>query len=225
MIGIVLQARTGSSRLPGKVLKRVSNNTLLEHIIERIQNASIPYPLVVATSLLQRDDVIETMVRSRDIHCFRGSESNVLKRYYQCALHYGFQHVVRLTADNPLTDIPELLNLIEHHISGNFDYTHSFSEMPLGVGAEIFTFNALKRSFCSATKAHQIEHVNEYIYDHASEFRIGFLSVHESKHSANLRLTIDTRSDLERIRRLFTSSANSSTLTTQEAIRICSLFR
>src|SRR6185295_10570625 len=136
----------GSTRLPGKVLKPIAGKVLLDHVLGRLSLLEYPVKVVVATSDVPQDDAIARHCQSRGVAVYRGSETDVLDRYYQCACENGFEHVVRLTADNPFTDMAELQRLIEQHMTQRNDYTHSFGSMPLGVGAEIFTFTALERS-------------------------------------------------------------------------------
>ena len=100
-VGIILQARMGSSRLPGKFLKKIGDKSLLEHIFYRLTFLKHPAKVVLATSTNQKDDIVELFCKSRNIDCFRGSEENVLERYYLCAKKFGFDHIVRLTGDNP----------------------------------------------------------------------------------------------------------------------------
>ena len=95
----------------------------------------------------------------------------MLDRYYQCAIQYGFRHIVRLTGDNPFPDMEELDNLIALHLSAGTDYANSFASLPIGVGAEIFTFEALERSWREGDAPHHLEHVNEYLLEHPEIFR------------------------------------------------------
>ena len=220
-IGLVIQARMGSTRLPGKVLRPVGHLPLLGHIIGRLTMLSHPWPVVVATSTDARDDAIAEWCEQAGVTTFRGSEQDVLDRYVQCVRVLGFDHVVRLTADNPFTDIPELQQLVQHHLSGGFDYTHAFGMMPLGVGAEIFTRAALKCSHVEGLEPHHREHVNEYIQEHPERFRIGVLAVPSDKRAPNLRLTVDTEEDWRRADAL-ARQAPGRWLGTQEAITLCS---
>src|SRR3989442_4300877 len=96
---------------------------------------------------MPQDDVVSAFCTERRVDCFRGSEHDVVARYYECARQRGFTQVVRLTGDNPFTDVEELDRLIEFHLLGAYDYSSSTEELPVGVGAEIFTFAALERSF------------------------------------------------------------------------------
>lgn len=220
MTGIILQARMGSSRLPGKVLKKIGEKNLLEHIFYRLSYLKHDVKLVVATTTLEKDDVIADFCLSKDIECFRGSEENVLERYYLCAKKHGFTHIVRLTGDNPFTDIEELDNLIDLHLNTGADYTHSFGVLPIGVGAEIFTFKALEDSYLNATKDNHREHVNEYIQENPDLFDISVLQVSAEKNKPEIRLTIDTEDDYRKACQII-KTGNEGYLTTEKVIEIC----
>ena len=153
----------GSTRLPGKVMKTIGDKSLLEHIIFRMLKSKKDVKLVIATSDLDKDNMIEQFCKNNNILCFRGSEQNVLERYYLCAKEYSFDHIVRLTGDNPFIDVEELDNLIELHLKNKSDYSRSFAVLPKGVGGEIFTFDALEKSYKYGFKYNHKEHVNEYI--------------------------------------------------------------
>ena len=115
-VGVIIQARMGSTRLPGKVLKPIAGKVLLDHVLGRLSLLAYPVKVVVATSDLPQDDAIVRHCQSRSVAVYRGSETDVLDRYYQCACENGFAHVVRLTADNPFTDVEELQRLIEQRV-------------------------------------------------------------------------------------------------------------
>lgn len=219
-IGIIIHARTGSTRLPGKVLKPVAGKVLLDHVLGRLLLLDFPVKVVVATSNLPQDDSIAEHCLQAGAALFRGSETDVLDRYYQCALENRFEQVVRLTADNPFTDIAELKRLIELHLSEKNDYTHSFGMMPLGVGAEIFTFAALERSAHEGHAPNHREHVNEYIQEHPEIFKTGVLEVSASKRRPGLRLTVDTEDDYSRACAI-AAHAPDRWIETEEAIDLC----
>lgn len=220
MTGIIIQARMGSTRLPGKILKDFCGKSLLEHIIFRLAALKKPAHVVIATSNLEQDDVVQNFCEQHLITCFRGDEQNVLKRYYDCALKYGFDNIVRMTGDNPFPDIEELDRLIEFHISNNNDYSECFSVLPIGVGMEIFGFNALKVSMEKSTMPHHFEHVDEYILENTNLFRTGTLSAVSSKNKNDIRLTVDTQEDYDKVCYIIKSSTNEY-ITTEEAIKIC----
>ncbi|MBE8233255.1 MAG: acylneuraminate cytidylyltransferase [Endozoicomonadaceae bacterium] len=219
-IGVIIQARMGSTRLPGKVLKSIAGKALLDHVLGRLSLLKYSARVIVATSNLPEDTAIVQHCLKKRIDLFRGSELDVLDRYYRCACHYSCNHVVRLTADNPFTDIEELQRLIEQHLSEGNDYTHSFGFMPLGVGAEVFTFEALEISAQEGHAANHREHVNEYIQENPNKFRIGSLEVSEAKKQPRLRLTVDTQEDYLRVCSIVEHSPN-HWIGTEEAISIC----
>ncbi len=213
----------GSSRLPGKILMNIGHRNLLEHILFRLTSLRHDAQTVIATSTSLGDDIVQQFCSSHQVACFRGSELNVLERYYHCAKKYGFSQIVRLTGDNPFTDIEELDNLIDLHLTSGADYTHSFGVLPVGVGAEIFTFKALEDSYFNGTRENHREHVNEYILEHPELFLIKVLSVPPRKNRPDIRLTVDTEEDIRRARFVVENSQQSS-VDTVRAIELCSHF-
>jgi len=213
----------GSTRLPGKVLRAIGGEPLLGRILDRLEKLRHPATVVVATSDLARDDAIFRYCEQRGAEVFRGSEGNVLDRYFQCAGQYGFDHVVRLTADNPYTDIEELDRLIDLHLTAEADFTHSFATLPIGVGAEIFTFAALAQSAAHAHAPHHFEHVDEYLIEHPELFKTLTLQVAAAKNHPDVRLTVDDETDLRRAC-FIAEQAGSEFVTTEQAIALCSRF-
>jgi spore coat polysaccharide biosynthesis protein SpsF len=210
----------GSARLPGKVMRPLAGCPLLDHVVGRLALLRSAVTPVVATSTEPRDDVIAEHCARAGVVCFRGSENDVLARYAACAHAHGFDHVIRLTADNPFTDIEELDRLVELHLREGNDYTHSFGVMPLGVGAEVFTRAALERSERDGRAPNHREHVNEYIQEHPKLFRIGRLDVPAAKNRPDLSLTVDTEADYARACRI-AETAGGRWTTTAEAIAAC----
>jgi spore coat polysaccharide biosynthesis protein SpsF len=197
-IGIILQARMGSTRLPGKILLPLGSKSLLEHILARLRRLRHPALTVIATSAASQDDVVAQFCVAHAVACFRGSEHNVLDRYYHCALQYGFRHVVRVTGDNPFLDVEELDNLIALHLAQRSEFGHSFPVLPVGCGSEIFTFAALERSWREGAAPHHLEHVDEYMLEHPELFATALLRVDGDKHRPEVRLTVDTPDDYQR---------------------------
>ena len=220
MIGIILQARMGSTRLPGKVLSQIGTKNLLEHILFRLSKLNHTVKLIIATSELNKDNAIEDFCKKNQIECFRGSELNVLERYYLCAKENKLEHIIRLTGDNPFTDIVELDNLINLHLSTNADYSRSFSSLPKGVGAEIFTFKALEKSYQYGTKENHKEHVNEYIEENEDKFNISELIVKGKKNRPEISLTVDTQDDYNKACFIVKNTTNEY-IDTEEAINLC----
>lgn len=219
-IGIIIQARLGSTRLPGKVLKKIGKKNLLEHILYRLERLKSNAEIIIATSDLKKDDKLEEFCETNNILCFRGSEQNVLERYYLCAKEYKFDHIVRLTGDNPFVDIEELDKLIELHVETKADYSRSFASLPKGVGSEIFTYKALEKSYHFGEKENHLEHVNEYIEENEDKFNISELKVSKEKNRPEVSLTVDTPNDYDKACFIVENSKNQY-ITTQEAIRLC----
>lgn len=219
-IGIILQARMGSSRLPGKILKKIGKMSLLEHIFFRLKFLKHNVTIVLATSNLPQDDIVEIFCQENNINCFRGSENNVLERYYLCAKDYRFDHIVRMTGDNPFPDIEEIDKLIDLHLEVGSDYANSFKVLPVGVGAEIFTFDALEKSYFEGKEPHHIEHVNEYMLEHPEIFKTLILEVVQNKKRPDIRLTVDTEEDYRKACYIVEHS-KSKFITTEEAIGLC----
>lgn len=224
-IGVVIQARMGSIRLPGKVLMPIGpeKKPLLQHILDRVERLKTPSTVVVATSDLKGDDVIAAFCQERNVECFRGCEENVLLRYVTCMRHYDFFHVLRMTGDNPFVDIEELDRLIVQHVEGEYDFSESFSQLPLGVGSEIFKNTALEKNLHLSSMPHHFEHVDEYILEHMQDFHVMHLAVPAAKNHPRIRLTVDTPEDFQRTNYIMENATNAY-IDTEEAIRLCTQF-
>jgi spore coat polysaccharide biosynthesis protein SpsF len=210
----------GSSRLPGKVLMPIGRVPLLGHVVGRLSGLRPPATIVVATSTEAADRAIADWCAREGVRCFRGSEPDVLGRYYECAKAFGLDPIVRLTADNPFTDVAELDRLIDLHRAQGNDFTHAFGALPVGVGAEIFSFAALERSNLEGRAPHHREHVDEYMLENPALFRTGVLEVPPAKRRPDVRLTVDTEEDLRRACYV-AEHARGRWCTTEEAIELC----
>lgn len=218
-MGIIIQAYMGSKRLPGKILKMIGNKALLEHIFFRLTYLKHNAKIVLATSDSPADDVVEELCVRRNIDCFRGSQDNVIERYYSCAKKYGFSNIIRLTGDNPFVDIEELDRLISLHFQADADFSHSFESLPLGVGAEIFTFSVLEKSYLEGKYPHHLEHVDEYMLENPTIFKTSILTASPDKNRHDVRLTVDTEDDYKKACYIVENSGKEF-ITTQEAIRL-----
>jgi len=222
-LGIIIQARMGSSRLPGKVLRPINGTPLLGRILDRLGHLRHRATVVVATTGEARDDTIVSYCGQREVKIFRGSENNVLDRYYQCAMTYGLEQVIRLTADNPFVDVEELDRLIDLHLSTQADFSHSFSQLPVGVGAEIFRFSALALCAEASHAPHHFEHVDEFMLEHPERFKTVELEVAAEKNHPQVRLTVDDETDFRRAC-FIAERAGSDHVTTEQAVALCSQF-
>ena len=149
MIGCIIQARTGSKRLPKKILKKLDEKTVLDYVIEQTNKSKKIEKIIIATTNLEEDNIVEDFCEKRNIECFRGSVDDVLDRHYQCAKKYSFDPIVRVTSDNPIVD-PEIIDLaIEKFQKGKFDMVTTCNKRsyPYGISVEVFSFKALKKSW------------------------------------------------------------------------------
>lgn len=197
-VGIIIQARMGSSRLPGKVLKSLpydSKETVLGQIVHRAKAVPNASKLIVATSTQPENDVLKEALTPDDVSLFRGSENNVLERYYLAAKKYKLDTIVRLTADNPCIDPYYISQAIDQHHQAEADYTHT-QGLPLGTNVEVIAFSALELIFQKAKDEASKEHVTYYMHKYPEKFKIH--QPHWQPQAApktHWRLTLDTPSD------------------------------
>lgn len=199
---LVIQARTGSSRLPNKVLKELCGKPMLQHIIERTQKSKKVDCIVVATTVREEDGKIEELCKNINIDCYRGSEDDVLDRYYQAANRYKPVNVIRITADCPFIDPIIIDQIIQVHEDGGYDYTSNtlVETYPDGLDTEVFKFSALKKAWEKADLASEREHVTPYI-----KFKDDFkrFSVERSPSLAEKRWTVDNDCDFEVVEQVY----------------------
>nr|WP_296440537.1 hypothetical protein [uncultured Acetatifactor sp.] len=223
MTGIIIQARMGSSRLPGKILKDFEGKTLIGHIIDRLVRVKSPVKVIIATSNMSQDDQVERFCRQKGVDCFRGDEQNVLKRYYDCANMYHLKDIVRMTGDNPFPDVEELDRLIAFHQENNMEFSENFTVLPVGVGMEIMSYRALAESMCKAFLPKHFEHADEYILDHLEDFRHHTVQVSIEKDRPDVRLTVDTLQDYQKACYIL-REAHADYVTTEQAILLSDIY-
>ena len=196
MIGCIVQARIGSTRLPGKVMLNIDEkNPVLYYVLEQLSSCKLIDKIIVATTTLDEDDVIKNFVNSMNVNIFRGSSDDVLDRYYQCAKKFSIDTIVRITADNPLIDPTIVDDLIKKFTLNSYDYLTNahIRTFPYGTEVEIFSFKALEKAWKNAKKPSEREHVTPYFYNNSQSFRN--YNQENSKNLSNLRWTIDREND------------------------------
>jgi glutamate-1-semialdehyde aminotransferase/spore coat polysaccharide biosynthesis protein SpsF (cytidylyltransferase family)/predicted dehydrogenase len=199
----IIQARMGSSRLPGKSLAAIEKRPMLWHVIQRVKRARLVDRVVVATSIAAADDAIEAMCRENDIPCYRGSEHDVLDRFYGAARAEKASQVVRITADCPLID-PEVIDRVVRRFQlGDLDYASNamVRSYPDGLDTEIFSFSALERAWHEASKTSEREHVTSYL--RSEKFRTANVENNSAYLYQHYRWTVDEPNDLEFIRAVY----------------------
>ena len=200
-VGIVLQARFGSTRLPGKALEVIGRYSLIEHCLRRMVAAGVA-PVVLATTSREEDDPLVEIARACGASAFRGSEHDVLARYVDTAVHFGFRTVIRATGDNPAVDVQGPGRVIALLESCDGDYAVE-SGLPYGAAVEAIDVEALGRAAACATDPADREHVCTYLPGNPARFRLVQAPAPAPLRRPDLRLTVDTRYDLDYVRTLF----------------------
>ena len=199
----IVQARMGSTRLPGKVLMDLSGETMLARVVNRLRRAKLINEVLVATTDQRADDAIVSECRKISVQLARGDQNDVLDRYFRAAQLSKAEVVVRITSDCPLID-PEIT---EKTIAAFLDRPPDYAAnvlvrtYPRGLDTEVMSFVALSRAWREARKPYEREHVTPYILEHPSQFRL--LSVTGDEDHSGLRWTVDTNEDLEFVRSVY----------------------
>jgi spore coat polysaccharide biosynthesis protein SpsF len=198
----VTQARSGSTRLPNKILKKINGETLLQIHLTRILKSVRMNKLIIATTINEKDNEIVNICKAMRLNYYRGSEENVLDRFYQAVIKENPTYIVRLTSDCPLIDAKLIDEVIDFTIKNDFDYcSNTFIEdFPDGEDIEVMKFSALEKAWKNADKKYQREHVTTYIREHSS-FMGGALFKSGNFPSpgkyGQVRLTVDEQKDFE----------------------------
>ena len=194
----------GSTRLPGKVSKLILGKPMLVHQIERVKQSRFVDRVVVATTIKDEDDIIARMAQEAGVECFRGSESDVLDRYYQAAREAQADIVVRVTGDCPLSDPKVIDETIEYFLKNatDVDYASKPSNYPEGLDMEIFSFSTLERAWKEAVKPSEREHVTPYVYNHPEMFRVRAWQSGVEDFSA-MHWSVDTPEDFIFVTKIF----------------------
>ena len=202
MIGCIIQARMGSSRLPKKSMKKIRNQPILYYVLEQIKKSQHIDKIVVATTFKKEDNEIINFLKKKKIPYFRGKSDDVLDRYYKCAKKYSFSIIVRITADNPLIDFSIVDRVIQKFLSNECDIVTNTvpRTFPYGTEVEVFSFNALKQAWHHATNSTDREHVTAYLYSNSKKFKI--LSLKNKKNYSKFRYTLDEIQDYDLIKNI-----------------------
>ncbi len=206
----IIQARMGSTRLPGKVLLDLAGEPMLARNVIRVCNAKLIDEVVVATTTKFADDDIVALCAQRSWPCFRGSEEDVLDRYYQAAIRVNANVIVRITSDCPLID-PGLIDQVvrAYQASPHVDYASNILQprtFPRGLDTEAFGFDVLERLWHEDTNPATREHVTMFIHKNLPAFHTRGIT--HVKDFSRLRWTVDTEEDLVLIRKIYEHFGN-----------------
>lgn len=200
---IILQARMGSSRLPEKMLKHICGKSILRLELERLKYSKNIDEILVATTTSKKDDVIETESRSLKVKVFRGSEEDVLARYYYAAKENNVDIIVRVTGDCPLID-PHLIDkMIDEFKKNKYDYISNTNPptYPDGLDVEVFSFSALEKAFKEAKLSSEREHVTPYIWKNKQLFKTK--NIESPIDLSSHRWSVDTETDLMFVKKIY----------------------
>ncbi|HNS51954.1 MAG TPA: glycosyltransferase family protein [Anaerolineae bacterium] len=220
----IIQARMGSSRLPGKVLLDLGGHSMLARVVHRVRRARSVEHTIVAATVGQADVPIVRECERLGVPLFRGSELDVLDRFYQAASHSGAGAIVRITSDCPLVD-PDVIDRV---VSGYLDWRPDYASnvcrrtYPRGLDTEVVSREALERAWREASEPHQRVHVTPYLYQHPEHFRL--LSVtagpQVGEGASGMRWTVDTAEDLALIREIYRAFGNEDAFGWTDALEL-----
>ena len=204
-ITAIVQARLGSSRFKKKILKKVNNQELILFLISKLKLCVNIKDIIVAIPKSRQNDFLYKLLEENSIKVFRGSEENVLKRYYECAKKNKLNHILRITSDCPLIDTKMIDFMAKIYSKKNYDYYSNIlhRSFPVGMDAEFFSFKSLEKCFNNAISKHDKEHVTKYM-QRSPLFKKGNLKY---KHNlSDLRITLDYKEDYELIKKIILKS-------------------
>lgn len=218
MVTAIIQARVGSTRFPNKVFAELAGKPLIFHVVNRLKHSQKINKILLATTENLLDDALESWAKLNRVEVFRGSEENVLDRYYKAAESAKTDIVVRVTADDPFKD-PVIMDKVIDLLQVNnldFAYNNKPSSFPEGLDTEVFTFKALRQAHKNAKDAFEREHVTQYFYRNSSAFKQrNFLNYTDLSY---LRWTIDTELDLSMVKEVYNALYKDSSIFLTEDI-------
>lgn len=202
-ISVMIQARTGSSRLPGKVLSEIENKPMIWHVINRVKKIKSVQQIALITTKEKSDKVLLDIAENEGIIGFTGDTKDVLNRYYQCAQKISADPIIRITSDCPVIDPYLIEEMLQFFLKNDFDYVSNIhpATYPDGLDAEIFSFQTLEKTALSAKLNSEREHVTPYIEKHPELFKI--YNFENNTDLSQIRLTVDQKEDLKLIQKIY----------------------
>ncbi len=217
----IIQARMGSTRLPGKILHDLAGDPVLVRCVERTRRAATLDEVIVATTEEPADDAVVALCRARGYSCTRGSQDDVLDRYYHAAHHHHADVVVRITSDCPLIEPGIIDRAVRAFRANPCDYASNTlppRNYPRGLDVEVFRFDALARAWREDQNPAWREHVTPYIYRHPELFKLQAVS--NDVDYSHMRWTVDTPEDLAFVRKIYEAFEGHDTFTWHEVLHL-----
>ena len=205
---IIIQARSGSTRLPDKIFLSLSGKPLLIRMFERVNSSKVKNDIVVATTKDSSDDKVAELCKINDINCFRGDTNDLLDRHYKAAIQYNADVVVKIPSDCPLIDSKIIDKVISYYLENTdkFDFVSNLhpATYPDGNDVEVMSFDVLKTAWQNAQLQMEREHTTPYIWEHPEKFRIGNVVWEKGfDYSMSYRFTIDYYEDYLFIKKVY----------------------
>lgn len=195
MIAAIVQARMTSTRLPGKVMKMVNERPLLSYLVERLRFCNHLDKIILSTTTNKEDDSIVLFAKEENLYFYRGSEYDVLDRYYQTAKKFRIDHIMRITSDCPLIDSQICDHVIEVYFKSKVDSVHTGATFAEGVDCEVLSFKALEKAWHEASLKSEREHVALYLHNHPEIFKK--ITLINETNDSKYRFTVDEPEDFE----------------------------
>lgn len=202
-ITIILQARTGSKRFPRKVLAKIEKQPMIWHVINRVKATKKIQQIVLTTTKKKEDRILLKIAKENKIHSFTGKTNDVLNRYYQCALLFNADPIIRITADCPLIDAKIIEKILDIYTNHKYDYVTNIMDrsFPEGLDVEIFSFDTLKKANQYAKLKSEREHVTPYIKNNPQKFKL--FNMKNELNFSELRWSVDYKKDLKFVRKIY----------------------
>ena len=202
-VGIIIQARCGSRRLPNKIWMKIGSKKIIEHVINRLKLVKIKKNIIIATTRQSRDKKIVKLAQKNNCNYYSGSEKNVLKRYYEAAKKFKIKIIVRICSDSPFIDPLIIEKAVKFFKKNKLDYASNIIKptYPAGMSVEIFKFKSLKKAYKSQTDDIEKEHVTPFIYRNPKLFNIK--NFKSKKNLSQYRFAIDYADDLIACRKIY----------------------
>ena len=200
-VSAIIQARVDSKRLPRKVLLKIRNKTILEHVLLRLKKSKNINELIVATSNHKNDLEIVNLCKKKKIKYFCGSKNNLVDRYLKAAIKYKCSNIVRITADCPLIDPFVVDEIVEIYLKSSYEVVSLYGEFPDGLDVSILSIEALKKIKKCAKKNYEKEHIFQSVYNNRKKFKL--LDYEKFSNLGKFRLTLDEPEDFTLIAKIF----------------------
>jgi len=223
-ITVIIQVRTGSQRLPKKVLRKILKKPMIWYVLKRVKKIKHIEQIIIATTLEKKDDVIVQIAKENNISVFRGESSDVLNRFYNCAKQFNADPIIRITSDCPLIDPFLVEKILDFYLNHNFDYVSNTLEptYPDGLDTEIFSFKCLENAVMNAKLKSEREHVVPYIKNHPKKFNL--FNYRNEKDLSQYRWTVDEKEDLIFVRKIYNKMKPKIIFSYQDILEIISEF-